>query len=69
MPVGVAGEIYIGGAGVAPGYLNLPGLTAERFVADPFAGEARVRGCTGPGIVGRYLPDGKIEFLGRTIFR
>jgi amino acid adenylation domain-containing protein len=67
-PVGVAGEIYIGGVGVARGYMNQPELTAERFVADPFADEANAR-MYKTGDVGRYLPDGRIEYLGRNDFQ
>jgi acyl-coenzyme A synthetase/AMP-(fatty) acid ligase/acyl carrier protein len=61
-PVGVAGEIYIGGAGVGRGYLNRPELTAERFVADPFNARARLYKT---GDLGRWRLDGTIEYLGR----
>ena len=64
VPIGVTGEIYIGGAGVARGYLNQPQLTAERFVADPYAGPADAR-MYRTGDLGRWLEDGNIEYLGR----
>ncbi|MEO6193015.1 MAG: amino acid adenylation domain-containing protein [Thermoanaerobaculia bacterium] len=64
VPVGALGEIYLGGAGLARGYLGRPELTAERYVPDPLA--------SGPGErlyrtsdLGRYLPDGRLEYLGR----
>ncbi len=63
-PVGVAGEIYIGGAGVSRGYLNRPAQTAEKFVPDPFAAEPGAR-LYRTGDLARQLQDGSVEFLGR----
>ena len=63
VPVGVAGELYIGGAGVARGYLDRPELTAERSRPSPF-GDGR-RGCTGRAIACALRADGTLEFLGR----
>jgi amino acid adenylation domain-containing protein len=64
VPVGVAGELYIGGEGIARGYFNQPKLTAERFIPDPFSGMPGTR-LYRTGDRGRHLPVGNIEFLGR----
>ncbi|MEE8523392.1 MAG: amino acid adenylation domain-containing protein, partial [Thermoanaerobaculia bacterium] len=64
VPIGVVGEIHVGGAGLARGYLGRPALTAARFVPDPFSAEAGAR-LYRSGDLARYLPDGDLEFLGR----
>ena len=63
-PIGVQGELCIGGAGLARGYLNLPGLTAEQFIKDPFSSEPNAR-LYKTGDLARWMPDGNIEYLGR----
>jgi amino acid adenylation domain-containing protein len=65
VPVGVAGEICIGGVQLANGYLNKPELTRERFVEHPFLKEKGIDKIYRTGDLGRWLPDGEIEFLGR----
>ncbi|MGV8002878.1 non-ribosomal peptide synthase/polyketide synthase [Photorhabdus temperata subsp. temperata] len=64
VPLGSIGEIYIGGVGVARGYLNQPDLSAECFLADPFSSVSGAR-MYRTGDLARYLPDGNVEFLGR----
>jgi amino acid adenylation domain-containing protein len=64
VPVGVSGELYIGGVGVARGYLNRPELTQEKFIANPFSNDPGSR-LYKTGDLARYLPDGNVEFLGR----
>lgn len=62
--IGVPGELYIGGAGLARGYLNRSDLTAERFIPNPFSHEPEER-LYKTGDLARYLPDGNIEYIGR----
>ncbi|MCM3670698.1 non-ribosomal peptide synthase/polyketide synthase [Mesobacillus maritimus] len=62
-PIGVIGELCIGGAGLARGYLNLPELTNEKFIANPYSVGERIYKT---GDLARWLPDGVIEYLGRT---
>ncbi|MBH8554250.1 amino acid adenylation domain-containing protein [Nostocaceae cyanobacterium CENA357] len=64
VPIGVSGELYIGGAGVARGYLNRPELTAEKFISNLFSQEPGSR-MYKTGDLARYLEDGTIEYLGR----
>ena len=64
VPIGVAGEMWVGGAGCARGYLGRPGLTAERFGPDPWSTEPGAR-IYRSGDLARYLGDGEIDFLGR----
>ena len=68
VPIGVQGELYIGGAGVARGYLNRPDLTADKFIPSPFCDEPGRR-LYKTGDLARYLPDGRIEFLGRSDYQ
>jgi len=64
VPIGVPGELHLGGAGLARGYLNRPELTEEKFISHPFNNEPGAR-LYKTGDLVRYLPDGNIEFLGR----
>lgn len=64
VPVGVAGELHIGGAGVARGYRGRPNLTAEKFIPNPFSDESSGR-VYKTGDVARYLPNGEIAYVGR----
>ena len=64
VPIGVPGEMYIGGAGVTCGYLNRPELTAERFIPDPFSQHPGAR-LYKSGDLARTLPNGELEYLGR----
>jgi amino acid adenylation domain-containing protein len=68
VPIGVTGEVYIGGAGVARGYLNHPAQTAERFVPNAFSAKPGAR-CYRTGDLARFLADGNIEYIGRNDFQ
>ncbi|MEG4987494.1 amino acid adenylation domain-containing protein [Microcoleus sp. BR0-C5] len=72
VPIGIPGEIYVGGDGLAKGYLNRPDLTSEKFISHPFGqekldfvGNSHQKVLFKTGDIGCYLPDGNIEFLGR----
>jgi amino acid adenylation domain-containing protein len=67
-PIGVPGELYIGGAGVVRGYWNRPELTTERFITDPFSQQPGAR-MYKTGDLARYLADGNVDFLGRNDFQ
>jgi amino acid adenylation domain-containing protein len=64
VPIGVTGELYIGGAGIARGYLNRPDLTSEKFIPNPFS-PATSGSLYKTGDLARYLPTGEIEYIGR----
>ncbi|MEH2228576.1 MAG: amino acid adenylation domain-containing protein [Nostoc sp.] len=68
VPIGLTGELYIGGWGIGQGYLHRPDLTAERFIPHPFSYELGAR-LYKTGDLGRYLPDGTIEFIGRSDYQ
>ena len=67
-PIGVNGELYIGGVGLSRGYLNRPNITAERFIRNPFSNNPKDR-LYKTGDTARYLPDGNIGFIGRSDFQ
>ncbi|MEN9946429.1 MAG: hypothetical protein RLZZ293_815, partial [Pseudomonadota bacterium] len=74
LPIGAIGELYVGGAGLARGYLNLPELTAERFITNQFQTKGeQEQGINArlykTGDLVRYLPDGNIEYIGRNDFQ
>jgi amino acid adenylation domain-containing protein len=64
VPIGVPGEMYVGGAGVTRGYVNRPQLTTQRFISNPFADNPKAR-LYKTGDLARYLPNGELEYLGR----
>ncbi len=68
VPVGVPGMLYIGGAGLARGYLNQPELTAEKFIPNPYNNQAGER-LYKTGDLARYLPNGEIEYIGRVDYQ
>lgn len=68
VPVGIPGELYIGGEGVSNGYINLPEMTKERFIQDPFGPDPSVKLYKSGDLV-QYLPDGTVAFLNRIDFQ
>ncbi|MEH1781198.1 MAG: amino acid adenylation domain-containing protein [Nostoc sp.] len=64
VPIGVSGEMYVGGAGVARGYFNRPDLTQQRFISNPFSNNPQAR-LYKTGDKARYFPNGELEYLGR----
>jgi amino acid adenylation domain-containing protein len=69
VPLGVTGELFIGGEGVALGYLRQPELTVQKFISNPFSSNSPSARLYKTGDLGRYRPDGKIECLGRTDYQ